>query len=44
MRKIVDKVKLTHEFIRNLFMKLAQRINEYVQRVLDDVLVDGKSI
>lgn len=44
MKKVVDKAKLTHEFIRNIFMRMSQKIHEYVQRILDDVLVDGRSI
>lgn len=42
--KVVDVADLTQRFIRNIFVTLSQRVSVYCQRVLDQVLVDGRSM
>ena len=44
MKKVLDAVDFTRDFIRNLFMQLQQRVNEYTQAALSKVLVDGRAI
>lgn len=44
MRTLLKNENITRDFIRNIFMRLSHKISEYTKRVLDDVLVDGKSV
>lgn len=43
MKKVVEKADLTFEFIQGIFIRLSRQINEYVQRVLSNVLVNGRA-
>lgn len=42
--KTLDKITATRELIRHVFESLAQKVNTYCQRALDQVLVKGNSI
>ncbi|WP_339075278.1 lipase family protein [Teredinibacter turnerae] len=43
MKPLLKAADATYQFIRNLFLRLSQRVSTYCQRVLDDVLVKGQS-
>jgi hypothetical protein len=44
MRKTIEAADATLVFIRNLFQRLHQKVSEQAQKILDAVLVRGKSI
>ena len=44
MRKTIEAADATMIFIRNLFQRLHQKVSEQAQKILDAVLVKGRSI
>ena len=44
MRKVIEAADATLAFIRNLFQRLHRKVSEQAQKILDAVLVNGKSI
>ena len=44
MRKTIEAADATLAFIRNLFERLHRKVSEQAQKILDGVLVNGKSI
>ena len=44
MRKTIEAADATLAFIRNLFERLHRKVSEQAQKILDAVLVNGKSI
>ena len=44
MSKVVEKVDLTHNFIRAIFIRLQTKISNFTKGVLNQVLVKGRAI
>ena len=44
MKPVLDKADITYLFIRNIFMRLSQKVSTYCQQALDQVLVGGKAV
>lgn len=44
LKPLVDAAEATHQFIRNLFERLAKQVNSYCRRVIDYALVGGKAV
>jgi len=44
MRRTLKAVDLTHDFIRNIFLKLHAKINAYAQQALSQVFVKSRAI
>ena len=44
MRRTIEAADATLAFIRNLFERLHRKVSEQAQKILDAVLVNGKSI
>ena len=44
MKKVLKAADLTREFIRSIFLKLQQKVNEFTQAALSKVLVKGRAV
>ena len=44
MKKVLKAAELTREFIRSIFLKLQQKVNEFTQAALSKVLVKGRAV
>jgi hypothetical protein len=44
MKRTLKAVDLTREFIRNIFMRLHAKANEYAKAALSDAMVKGRAI
>jgi len=44
MQGTLDKIDLTANFIRSLLLRLQQKVNEFVQSVLNNALVEGRAL
>ena len=44
MKKVLKAAELSREFIRSIFLKLQQKVNEFTQAALSKVLVKGRAV
>lgn len=44
MKKVLKAAELTREFIRSIFLKLQQKVNDFTQAALSKVLVKGRAV
>lgn len=42
--KAIEKADLTYHFIRQSLIRLSTLVNDYCQRILDSILVDGRGV